>query len=346
MAIGLSHTKLKTNIMRNSIKTVATLITITFISCGGDLQGNSENAYTQSEDSKEAPYEETAEMATGSSAESVSDYKKEEYVEEDQQQAITSLAASSVNDGNLRFIRKANLTYKTTSVRNTTYFLENAIVGLGGIVTYTSLYSDIQSEKKIAISKDSSLKITSFQMNNYMTIRIPNDNLDSLLKVIATSVVFLDNRNITADEISLVELKNQLEQKRLAQYQRQLKDAIKGQSDKMNKVVDAYENMLYKQKLEDEAMIRNMELDYEVEYSTVEINMYQDLSTVKELVENELNIDEFQPSFFSKLKESLWNGWNAILFFLVELANLWFVFILVIVGIVIYKRRKSKRVDV
>jgi hypothetical protein len=110
----------------------------------------------------------------------------------------------------------------------------------------------------------------------------------------------------------------------------------------MNKVVDAYVNMLYKQKLEDEAMIRNMELDYEVEYSTVEINMYQDLSTVKELVENELNIDEFQPSFFSKLKDSLWNGWNGILFFIVELANLWFLVLIAIVGFVLYKRRKKQ----
>jgi hypothetical protein len=118
--------------------------------------------------------------------------------------------------------------------------------------------------------------------------------------------------------------------------------AIEDKTDKMNKVVDAYENMLQKQKLEDEALIRNLELDYEVEYSTVQLTIYQDSSMVKELIENELNIDEFQPSFFSQVKESLLNGWNGILFFLVQLANLWFFIILIIAGVVIYRRRKKQ----
>ena len=179
-------------------------------------------------------------------------------------------------------------------------------------------------------------------MKNNMTVRIPNTQLDSLLKVISKSVVFLDERIITANEISLIELKNQLEQKRMAQYQNQLKEAISDKSGKMNQVVDAYENMLHKQKLEDEALIRNLELDYEVDYSTVQLMIYQDVTMDKELVENELNIEEFQPSFFSQLGESLLNGWKALLFFVVELANLWFFIIVVIAGIVIYKRRKKQ----
>lgn len=311
------------------------------ISCGADKNQNHTESITSSDESKMDSYEETSDMSTTSEAEASSSQHAISQ-SENHQQAISSLAATMVNDSNMRFIRKANLKYKTKSVRNTTYYLENAVVGLGGIVTYTSLYSDIQNVKKIAISKDSSLKVTSYQMNNYITIRIPNGKLDSLLKVISKSVVFLDSRNITADEISLVELKNQLEQKRLAQYQIQLKAAIDGQSDKINKVVDAYDNMLYKQQLEDEAMIRNLELDYEVEYSTVDLNIYQEISLDKEMVENEMNIDEFQPSFFSQIGNSLMNGWNGILFFLVQLANIWYLFILVIIGLIIYKKRKIK----
>lgn len=327
--------------MKTSIKTITALMTVVLLSCANSSGDNHASAPSEQKESMDAAYEETASMTSSSEME-YEDSKKDEFVSENHQEAISSVAATMVNDSTMRFIRKANLKYKTGSVRNTTYYLENAVVGLGGIVTYTSLYSDIQGVKKIAISKDSSLKITTYQMNNYMTIRIPNNQLDSLLKVISKSVVFLDNRNITADEISLVELKNQLEQKRLANYQKELAMAIKNKSDKMNKVVDAHENMLYKQKLEDEAMIRNLELDYEVAYSTVELNIYQDTSMDKELVENELNIDEFQPSFFSKVKESLLNGWNGILYVIVELANLWFLFILLIAGIIVFKRWRKR----
>lgn len=320
--------------MKNSIKTITAFLATVLISCGSQSSEGYANSENQAGESKMESYEETSEMTAASAAEEEEYSKTESFLSEDHQEAIASVAATMVNDSNMRFIRKANLKYKTGSVRNTTYYLENAVVGLGGIVTYTSLYSDIQGVKKITISKDSSLRITTYQMNNYMTIRIPNKQLDSLLKVISKSVLFLDNRNITADEISLVELKNQLEQKRLANYQKELAMAIKNKSDKMNKVVDAHENMLYKQKLEDEAMIRNLELDYEVAYSTVELNIYQDTSMDKEMIENELNLEEFEPSFGSKIKDSLMNGWNGILMVLVELANLWFFFVLLIAGAV------------
>ena len=336
--------------MRNSIKTLSLIIALGFSSCGAaEQESYAEDKMVMNsemeEGAAEAPYEDYSE--TEAYAEEEYEYsKKDEGRPEDQQQAITSIAASSINDGDLRFIRKAEIIYKTDNVRNTTYFLENAVAKLGGIVTYTNLYSDIENVKKVAVSNDSSLQITSYQVNNNITIRIPKHQLDSLLKVISTTVVFLDKRVITAEEISLTELKNELEQNRMANYQMQLKDAIENKDGKINNIVDAYDNMLYKQKLEDDAFIRNKELDYEVEYSTVELSIYQDLTTEKMLVENELNIEEYKPSFFSKLGESLENGWNAILSFIIVIANVWFLIIpLIIVGVYFLRKRRTSKKD-
>jgi len=324
--------------MKNSIKPIFVVLTISLISCGSATYSPEDSKAEQIE-SKAEYYEETSEVQMSATEDFTNSKTAKDYAE-NQQAAISSVATSMVNDSTMRFIRKANLTYKTESVRNTTYYIENAVVGMGGIVTYTNLYSEIESVKKIAISNDSSLKVTTYEMHNAMTIRIPNTQLDSLLKVISKSVSFLDERTITASEISLTQLKNQLEQKRLAQYQNQLKEAINGNDGKINKVVDAYENMLYKQKLEDEATIRNLELDYEVAFSSVQLSIYQSTSVDKILVENELNIAEYQPSFFSQFKDSLVNGWNAILLVIVKLANLWFFFLLIIPAVIIYKRRK------
>lgn len=334
--------------MRNSIKTLSFIIAFGASSCAGAdnesyAEDRMEMKYETEEGAAAAPYEEYTENE--SYAEDDYEYSKKDVVRsEDQQQGITSVAASSINDGNLRFIRKADIIYKTENVRNTTYFLENAVAKLGGIVTYTNLYSDIHNVKKVAVSNDSSLQITSYQVNNDITIRIPKHQLDSLLKVISTTVVFLDKRVITAEEISLTELKNQLEQNRMANYQMQLKDAIENKDGKINNIVDAYDNMLYKQKLEDDAFIRNKELDYEVEYSTVELSIYQDLTTEKMLVENELNIEEYEPSFFSKLSESLENGWNSILSFIIVIANVWFILIpLAIAGAILRRKRRVEK---
>ncbi len=321
--------------MKRSIKTIAVLITVGLISCSSNDNFKAKVSPTYESKGSEA-YEETSEAEM----EETNLLKKETLNSEIHQRSISSVAASIENDNKMRFIRKAQLKYKTKSVRNSTYYLEHAVIGLGGIVTNANLFSEIESIKKIAVNKDSSLKMTTYQMNNNMTIRIPNNKLDSLLKLISKSVIFLDERIITANEISLKELKNNMERIRLAEHHNKLSKVIKNKTDKINRVVDAHESLLQKKRLEDEAILRNLELDYEVEYSTVQITMYQTSSVDKELIENELNIDEFQPSFLAQLLESLQTGWNALLYLIIQLANLWFLIILVVVGIIIYKRRK------
>ncbi len=327
--------------MKNSIKTLSFIVAMGFASCGAaEQESYAEDLNTSGESA--ASYEETAEAEAPEAT--YENSKKETSTAENHQEAISSVAATSINDSTLRFIRTAQIKFKTKSVRKTTYFLENAITKLGGIVTYTNLYSEVEGEKKVAISNDSSLKVTTYQVKNNMIIRIPKDQLDSLLKVVSQKVTFLDQRIIDADEISIDELENQLEQNRLAKYQLQLKAAIEDKTDKISEAVGAYESMLHKQKLEDEAFIRNLRLDYDVEYSTVELSFYQDVSMDKELVENELNIDEFQPSFSSRLGDSFANGWNIILSFIVAITNLWFLIIpILIVGIIFLRKRKLQR---
>jgi hypothetical protein len=333
--------------MRNSITSVLLITILGLASCGAAEYESYSEEYE--EPSAAQAYEENADYAekaeTEMYTEQTEEYsKQEEWRAEDHQQAIYTLAACAFNDSSLRFIRTAQIDFKTANVRNTTYYLENAVVNLGGIVTYTNLYSDIENVKKVAVSNDSSLKVTTYQVKNNMTIRIPSHQLDSLLKVVSKSVTFLDRRVVNAEEISLKELANQLEQKRLADYQVQLKDAIEDKDGKIHNVVDAYENMLYKQQQEDEALIRNLEIDYDVDYSVVQLYFYQDSAMDKELVENELNVEEFEPDFSTKFGESLKNGWNAILDFIVVIANIWFLIIPgVIVGFIFLRRRKRSK---
>lgn len=327
--------------MKKSIKTIGLFISLGLLSCSSQYDNYEEKAYAPQADFEQELYEETSKMDEGPSGNIQFKNEKEPEQGENHQNGVSSLAASMKNDGSLRFIRKADIRFKTKKVRNTTHYLENAVVNLGGIVTNTKLYSDIESIKKVAINKDSSLRITRYHVNNDMTIKIPNIKLDSLLKIISHKVTFLDERLVTANEISLQEFKNNLEQQRLALYHENLSKAIKNQKDKMNKVVDAHDSMLQKQRQKDAALIKNMELDFEVEYSTVQLSFYQEATLDKELIENELNIKDFEPSFLSQLWESIINGFNGLLFLIVQLANAWFVIVLLIIAIVIYKRKKK-----
>jgi hypothetical protein len=125
--------------------------------------------------------------------------------------SISSSAAVETNkNGNRRFIRTADLKFKVKSVVKATYGIEDIVGQQGGFVTYTNLYSTIDYVNSTAISADSTLETTHFTVLNSMTIRIPNRKLDTTLKAIAKHIDYLDHRIITADDVALQLLSNDL----------------------------------------------------------------------------------------------------------------------------------------
>ena len=102
------------------------------------------------------------------------------------------------------------------NVAKSTYAIENIVAKNGGFVTFTDLKSNINEKSETKISQDSSLETTRFTVDNTITLRVPNTQLDTVLKSMVKEVVFLDNRLIKADDVALQLLSNKMAQKRLA----------------------------------------------------------------------------------------------------------------------------------
>lgn len=249
-------------------------------------------------------------------------------------QSITSSAAVENKKDTLRkFIRTADLKFKVKDVIQTTYKIEDITSRLGGFVTYTHLTSQINNHSITKISADSSLESTSYTVINYITIRVPNIRLDSTLKSIAPLVDYMDHRTIKADDIGLQLLSNQLSEQRVKRHEKRLTDAIDNRGKKLRETTEAEENLIYKQEVADNAMIANLSLMDQVQYSTITISLYQSEVTKKALIANEKNIEIYQAGFGTKLMESIYDGWKILEAFLLFIAQFWG---LLLVGIVVF----------
>lgn len=190
-------------------------------------------------------YEETVEAAEAvASADTASVAQKD---------IVSSSAAKENTKSNRKFIRTADIKFKVKDVAKSTYVIEDATSKFGGFVTYTDLKSDILEKDETKVSQDSTLVTTKYAVTNEITIRVPNRQLDTVIKTIARQIDFLDYRIIKADDVSLKLLSNQLAQKRGETSGKRLEKAIDSKGKKLDNVIDAEDRLDAKKENQDQA---------------------------------------------------------------------------------------------
>lgn len=80
-----------------------------------------------------------------------------------------------------------------------------------------------------------------------------------------------------------------------------------------------------------------MSLQDQIDFSTIELYIYQSQTIKKELIANEKNITEYEPSFGTKILNSLKFSWELLEALLVFLVKLWGFLVFGIIAFMGYK---------
>lgn len=254
---------------------------------------------------------------------------------------VPSVAAKVTQIDSLRkFIRTADIKFKVKNVERSTYRIEDIINDSKGFVINTRLNSRINYTNEFRIKEDSVLKRTYFTVENYITFRVPNTLLDTTLKQIALQIDYLDHRMIKAEDVSFKALKNKLSEKRFNKHEQRLTKAIN--TNKAKDIVAAEDNLFNKQEQADENAIANLELNDQIEYSTVELLIYQDEQMRQEKLFSEFKQPSYKPSFGKEFTESIKFGWELIEFIFLVIVKIWPV-ILIVLGLLYFIKRIANK---
>jgi len=252
-------------------------------------------------------------------------------------QALSSNLAT-FTDSSRRFILAGDLRFRTDDVVKTTFAIEALIARHGGFIANTHLSTDINSRYTTPISKDSLLETTRYTVINRLTIRVPSSQLDTTLKALITYVDFLDHRTLSATDVRLALLRDKLNKRRLMQHTDRLNDAIDEQGRKLKETLTAEDKLIERQRQADEATLNTMELEDRINYSTLTLDIYQREAIRRDLLPNELNLEAYEPGFFSKATDALKDGWTLLLQFVLTLVRGWSVILLGITAFLLYRR--------
>lgn len=260
----------------------------------------------------------------------------------DSTSVISSSAAVEPKNSNRKFVRTADIKFKVKNVAKSTTIIEDATTKFGGFVTYTNLQSHINEEDKTKVSPDSTLVTTKYTVDNNITIRVPNTQLDTVVKSIAKQIDFLNFRVIKADDVTLQMLSNKMAQKRSTVTEKRIATAIDEKGKKLNQVIDAEENLDTKKEQNDAKTIENLSLQDQVNFSTLTLQIYQDQTVKQEMVANEKSTNAYRPNIGLQIWDGLKTGWFILESIISFVVVLWPFALMAFLGYLGYKKYLKK----
>jgi Domain of unknown function (DUF4349) len=230
---------------------------------------------------------------------------------------------------NKKFIRTASLKFRVKNVLKATEKIEDMAAVYGGYVTYSHLENQEEKSNSIKYGRDSVILIRQIVVVNDLTLQVPNENLDSLVRNLNHLVDFLDYRIFKADEVTYDYLLSQKKSGRLNKYIEQQQKHIDNQGKKLKETGSVQESLLGRQMQADENEVQRLALEDKTNYCTLDISIYQKAVTVKETLPDFSYHREFKPGFFRRLLDALVQGWNILEEILIFLIRIWPVLIFI-----------------
>ena len=243
--------------------------------------------------------------------------------------AADTIAPSPAGTGPGRqFVRTANLKFRVRDVARTTHTVEDVTSRYGGFITQNHLASGEVSTHSVRVTADTLLETTEYRVENNLALRVPNQNLDSLLRELSRQVQFLDYRIVNADEVSLQLLENKLRLQRTAAAEKRYEKAIDGRGRKLNETLQGESDRLALGQETDANTLRNLALSDQVRYSTVKLSLYQRTTRTQEKVAAPVDVPTYRPGLATRLAEAFLTGWEIMETLLVVITRLWALWVL------------------
>ncbi len=268
-----------------------------------------------------ASYEDKAKANEGASmkavSDSVSNYAKE-------------ISTDTINGITHNFIREAKVKCKVTDVLKASQRIEDVVAFYGGYVTSSNLTSNIDYSNSVLISADSLKETTYYTTEDFISVRVPNKSLDSIVRTVINLATFVDYQTTSADDVKFKLYANQLAERRLAKHTRLAQKKVNTSTSNISKINAVENDILDKEELADNKRLESVELIDQVNYSTVKINLYQPQTEKSRVILKPFVTKPYEPTFLQKLGKALESGFSVLKAFILFLAEGWSVWLILI----------------
>lgn len=242
-----------------------------------------------------------------------------------------------------KVIKTANLRCKVKNVQDATNEIEDVVEKYDGYVTNAELETRTFQTNDIELSEDSVLHNKTYEITNRITIRVPSQYFEKVLREIQPIMAYIDYKNISGNDVSTSLLANELSKKRFAKFENRYQKQIDGKGKKLKEITLSEEKLLELQTQADMNKVHTLSLKDQINYSTLTVELYQPVASSSEVLANTDKSLSPQPNFSSRMGDSLKIGWFFFEELLIFLTKCWFLILIAVGGYWVY--RKSQKLS-
>lgn len=255
-------------------------------------------------------------------------------VEEFSRALSDSTSVTGLTGDSVKLVKTAATNVKVKDVAQSLRAVSALTQKLGGMLTLQNMEAVEQGRKELKLSQDSLLVLTAVTLRADITARVPAEALEAFLFGVADLGYLTQSSHLQVDDKSLLYLENALRQKSRVEVLSLPSAKPKSSASTLRTIA-----------VRDEAIAQHMAnraIDAEVNYSTVNLNLYQNAIIRREVIANPY-LDSYNLSVWKRLSDAFENGWAFFLNFLVALAHLWMFLLVGVLALVWYRYWQGKR---
>jgi hypothetical protein len=240
-----------------------------------------------------------------------------------------------------KIVRTAQVKSKVDNTEQATYKIEQIARKFNGFVTQTRLESRNLDKSETSVLQDSTLETTQFEVGNAITLRVPNERLDTFLSELSRIYTHLDYRNVHANDLTVTFLTNQLKAQLRDNSAQCLAQASDEKGKRLSDITAAEQTRVEMKDAAIEQQIQNLETDYDIAFSVVNIDIYQN-AVVSKTMKPSLGGLKTASNLGFRLTQALANGWSILLEIILFFVNLWAFIVLGLGAFWIYRKVKTQ----
>ena len=243
---------------------------------------------------------------------------------ESQQSPAATQERADVSTGNAalptiqsrKLIWTANLTFQVKDVQKSSAHLRSIC------------------EKHNGFIADMNMTSTNYRKGNSLTIRVPNDQFQSLLESIKGESIFLDEASVNSNDVTeeYIDIETRLKTKR--EVRDRYIDILNTKTGSVQDIIDAEEAIRV---ITEEIEVKEGRLRYlkdQISLSTIFVNMYQKVEYTEEP-------SRYTKDYSDKMADSFSSGWRFISNLFLTLIQIW-PLILLFTFVGIWQRKRIK----
>jgi hypothetical protein len=220
---------------------------------------------------------------------------------------------SGLSGDSVKLVKTARIDFKVKDVEKAGWGVSALAQQLGGKIFHQQLETMEGERKELKMSDDSLMVITAYAPHAAITVRVPSENLELFLHNIADLGYYTSSSRLDIEDKSLAFLENELKQNNSQRELIKPGNTVKALASMQS--INVKDAMI-------EQHIANRAIDADVNYSLVNISLFQNSLVRKEVIANYI-LTGYELPFHKRLLNAIGNGWEMFLSFVLFLAHLW-----------------------